>query len=427
MKFPLPANMKSFFKLGGNHIFVANVFSKLLSFTCSVAAIRLLTTESYGAITYALSLILFLRPFMGGGAHFGILRFGPLQKDNSYKNFLYKATLLRGSLFNTIILTIPVLLLLLPIFDIEESRIYTVILGLHLLFLFPLEMIKSHFRVLMKNRTYAYIDVVYYTVQLMLILSLVPLFRGWGYIAALIFSPLVIFILYTSLFTSNKNFIITAYQIDNREFWSYSTKVSFGSSAGQLLYVLDFFLIGLILSNSQELAGYRSATIIPMSLLFIPLSYITTYYVTISAKSKDRAFLQKFVSTYWKIFIPVTLAVVSLLFLEALFIMRLFFGEEYEGFYMAFRILAVGIGGAFLFRIPFGNLLMGVGLAGKNLQVSIFTLVINLLLNLLLIPEFGINGAAWATTASIWFSGFLALLYYKLYLNRLPNDRNTHH
>jgi len=419
------SSIQDFQKLGGNHILFANVASKLLSFASSVAAIRLLTAEGYGAITYGLSIFLFLRPFMGGGAHFGILRFGPLQESTSAKKSLYKYSLGKGSLFNVILVILLLVIIQLPIFKIEESRIYTLVLGSQLFTLFPFELIKSHYRVLMKNRTYAYVDVIFYGFQLLLIFSLTPFFNEWGYILAICASPLITFIIYSLLLSSSKNESPNIQKTENKGLWNYSIKVSFSSSASQLLFILDFFLIGLLLTNPTQLAGYRSATIIPLSLLFIPTAYITTYYVSISSNFEDRSFLNKFIANYWKIIIPLTVLITMSLWFFSSSLLELFFGKEYKGFYHVFRILAIGMAGAFIFRIPFGNLLMGVGKAGKNLLVSLTTLALNLILNLLLVPKYGIIGAAWATSVSLWFSGLIALFLFIIYLKTLHYDRST--
>ncbi len=420
MDFKQIKGIGSFLKWGGGHIFFANIVSKLLSFSCSVAAIRLLTADSYGVITYALSVVLFLVPFMGGGSHFGILRFGPLQKSKSMKEKLYKMSLQKGSFFNILLFLILLTLAFLPLFDIEKTRTFILILSLQIFILFPFELIKSHFRILMKNRTYAYIDVVFYSFQIFLVFTLTPFYNEWGYIAALTLSPLITFIIYSFLNISNKTIDDCNQSIIEEGFWNYSLKASFGSSISRLLYVLDFFIIGLLISDPTQIAGYRSATIIPLSLSFVPHAYVTAHYIIISSKYQNKIYLKSFISDYWKIFIPLTIITIISLWFFASFIMSFFWGREYENFYPVFKILIIGIGGTFLFRLPFGNLLMGIGLSGKNLLVSIFTLVLNLMLNLLLIPKFGIIGAAWATTSSIWFSGLLAWLFFKSYVTRVP-------
>ena len=88
----------------------------------------------------------------------------------------------------------------------------------------------------------------------------------------------------------------------------------------------------------------------------------------------------------------------------------------------------VGICGIYIFRGLFGNLLSSIGKAHVNYYITSVALIINLISNYFLIPEYGIKGAAITTSFLMWFTGILSfilfwILYKKLLLKKLKKKR----
>ena len=52
----------------------------------------------------------------------------------------------------------------------------------------------------------------------------------------------------------------------------------------QLLYLLDIFLLGVILSDEQIIASYKVATVIPTAMVFIPTAIVTYIYPYFASK-----------------------------------------------------------------------------------------------------------------------------------------------
>ena len=93
-----------------------------------------------------------------------------------------------------------------------------------------------------------------------------------------------------------------------------------------------------------------------------------------------------------------------------------------------FFILMIGICGIYIFRGLFGNLLSSIGKAHVNYYIASVALIINLISNYFLIPEYGIKGAAITTSFLMWFTGILSfilfwILYKKLLLKKLKKKR----
>lgn len=415
----LKHTIQEFTQMGGNYIFSGSFLNKVLSFASSIIAIRLLSQEMFGELTYAYSIIQFFIPFIGLGVHFGLVRFSPLLNSEATQNGLYKQGIATGSVINIVLFAILMVIGFTHILPADANPYFLWIIGIQIFTLFPFEMSKSHYRVQLRNKLFASMDLSYQLCLNLLFLLLIPFIGGYGYAIALGFTPLIAFFIGKAL---KKGADVPTEKINwPTKFWSYSIKSSFNSSASQLLFYMDLFLLGFLLQNELITGGYRTASILPHALSFVPVAFVTTHYVHIAKNHQSATYLKSFLKKYFFLFIPLAFVSGLALYFLAPFILNILFGQEYAGYYPVLQILSLGLVGTFCLRIPFGNLLAGVGLATQNLITSLITLSINLILNMVLIPRFGIYGAAWATTISLWTSGGVALLFFTYYLNKIQH------
>ena len=94
------------------------------------------------------------------------------------------------------------------------------------------------------------------------------------------------------------------------------------------------------------------------------------------------------------------------------FIINILFGNEYAQSVLLLRVLLIGTISVFLLRNPLGFILNAVGQAKINVKVSYIMLVINLLMSLSLTYKFGLIGAAYATSLTLFLGGFLTLYHF---------------
>ena len=88
------------------------------------------------------------------------------------------------------------------------------------------------------------------------------------------------------------------------------------------------------------------------------------------------------------------------------------FGEEFKSGITAFRLLCIGN----LFNSLSGSVGYFMQMTGSQYafqNIVIFTTIIGILLNLYLIPKFGINGAAVSTGAGLIFWNLFCVIYTK--------------
>jgi len=176
--------------------------------------------------------------------------------------------------------------------------------------------------------------------------------------------------------------------------------------------------IGFIIQDPNDVAIYKVASLIPFALLFIPAGVIKTDLVKITQNYQNKDFLKNYVSNYMKLFFFISIAISLTLYFSSSFIMS-FFGAEYIKGTNLIPVFAIGIVGAFLFRNPFGNIITCVGWAKTNTIISIVTLALDIILNIIFIQQYGIIGAAYTTTILLWLSGAASYIAFKKYITTL--------
>ena len=203
-----------------------------------------------------------------------------------------------------------------------------------------------------------------------------------------------------------------------KSLWSYGFFTSLGGLTSQLIFSIDILTIGYLMHDPKDIAYYKTASIIPFALLFIPAGVMKIDLVKLTQNYKNKAYLKKYVANYMKIFTLISIVLASLLTLFSEQLMSLF-GAEYVQAADLIPVFGIGIIGAFVFRGLFGNLLDAIGWAKTSASISICILIIDVILNYFLIEKYGIIGAAYSTSLLLWIAGIVAYVAFRKHLSQL--------
>jgi O-antigen/teichoic acid export membrane protein len=411
--------IKDFRNRKGGYIFSAIILSKLLGFILSVYIINYISTEEFGLISYAYNIISFIAPFTGFGIYQSLSRFGPLQDSQRKKNQLFKFIFKRGIIASVFLVAIVILLSRFITQSIPESQEYLNIISFFIISHFILETVKIYYRVYGINKLFAYLEISHSVLLVILGLGLSYFWGGYGYVLALVISPLII-----ALYVIFKNNIFRKTEKENytkaykKSLWIYGLYTSLGGLTSQLIFSIDILTIGFLIKEPTSVALYKAASLIPFSLLFIPAGVMKTDLVKITQNYQNKTFLKNYVSNYLKIFFIISLITFIALYFLSSFIMGLF-GDEYVVAQDLIPVFGIGLVGAFLFRNPFGNIITCVGWAKTNTVISIITLALDIVLNIFLVEEYGIIGAAYSTALLLWIAGIASYIAFLNYLKTL--------
>lgn len=229
------------------------------------------------------------------------------------------------------------------------------------------------------------------------------------------------FFLYRLSPTTN---LLSVSGLEQRDWLRSIIPFAFVSGAQLLLKNTDLFMLG-IMKGMDEVAWYRVSVQISLLMAFglevitlVVAPYFVRFYKRGDKKNLKRTFIASVLASISVAF-PVFL--VFVFFGEGL--IELAFGKEYIDSYYPLMILAVGQ----LFNVvvgPAGYLLSMAGFEKDTAKVMVWASILNILFNLLLIPQIGMIGAAASSAIclAIWNIWVVVVLRKRVGISPLGND-----
>lgn len=397
------------------HIFGANVINKFVSFFTNIAIVWFLSKESYGIFSYANSVYSIALLFTGFGLLTGMFQYCLENRSDAEKRAIYKYVFLRGLSVDCVLVIGMMAIGFFATLPIEQAGLYVAMFSPMLLFDYVFQYISTTLRIMLDNRRFAYL-------QSTNTIAYFILGCGGAYVGGIAGTILGRYLAYVVSVAMGIVFLrSTGFSVLNRGslskgtktgLWKFSLPTQASSAINQLTYLLDVLLVGVFIVNASSVASYKVATILPEGLLFIPSSVIIfamPYFVKHNNdkewfKAKTRLFLGSSAGLY------ASIAIILVLLAPA--IVLLLWGDQYADAIPAFRFLSA----SFFFsaiRTTCTNLLCTVRAVKENFIISICSLGVNVVLCLILIPRFGIEGAAVAPLTVSIIAAVIALLLLK--------------
>ena len=187
----------------------------------------------------------------------------------------------------------------------------------------------------------------------------------------------------------------------NQAVLSYGWKAHLSNVITFINYRADIFLVNFFLSPAA--AGIYVIAVQISEKLWMPSQAVSTVILPrLSAMNNNSRERQRLANRGFTLVASVTVIISSVAALALYFFIGPIFGEEYKAAFPAFLCLLPGVvlwAGA---RVQ-SNCIAAAGKPEWNMYASVGVLIINISLNIFLIPKYGIVGAALATTCSYVF------------------------
>jgi len=400
-------------------VFSATVISRLLSFLASWVALQLIPNKELGIVIYAFQIVSFIIPIAGFGLHQGLIRYGAQLKSNEEKNNLFIYAFKKGILVSLILIAIVIIAAFIIDFKFIKTRFYIVLLSSAVITHYIFELVKIQYRLHKNNKLYAYAELTYNILLVILVFALSYYFQELGYAISLIVVPLITTLIFISKLNINWSKYVKLSNIDF-SFWKYGFFASLSNVTSQLLIAVDIILIGNIL-NMELVTAFKYISVIPYSLLFLSQVVIITDFVDFTEKINDRPYIKKYIKNYVQLFLIISLACILFIYLFGSKILSIF-DTDYTNYNSSLMVLTIGISGILILRGIFGNLLSSIGKAHINFVITSIAVVLNILLNYNLIPKYGIFGAATTSAILMWFTGILSMLFFFYYFKKMVSE-----
>lgn len=208
-----------------------------------------------------------------------------------------------------------------------------------------------------------------------------------------------------------------------KELFSYSWPIMFFGIISVFLSWIDSFTIGYF--KGIPAVGFYNAVVPIAALLYIaPTLFIQLFapLITKEYARKKIAVIKELSQQVgkWIFVLNLPLFIIIILFPGA--VINLLFGSEYILAENSLRFLSIGIFISSFFTIS-NNLIFTIGKSKLILIDMIIVAIMNLVLNIILVPKYGIDGAAFSTMLSSIALSLMFLFQAKYYLSIIPLRR----
>jgi len=404
-----------FVKKAAIYTFMGIIFSKLFSYVFRLIVSRL-GAEEYGTFSLGFAIYGFAIIFSMLGLHDGVLRYIP------YFQFKGKRQEEKGTIKTAILGVLAcsgIVSLLMFTFAglfakffgnpglILVIRTFSIALPFMAMSLVLIAALRSNKRVKEAVMAQYYADGF---TKIMFAAILIYLGFGiFGAVSGFIFSSIIVLIIAYSFLRKQGKIFEGIFVF--KQLLSYSVPLMFSGFLYFIIYYTDTLMLGYF-KDTTQVGIYNIALptagllfIMPEAIhaLFVPL--MTKYYVT----GKKKKFESMYRKSFWFNFILNLPVFIALLFFSKQ-IIQILFGEEYILGSAALSILAIG----YFFRltfIPNSKLLEVFKKQNVILYITIIASIMNIILNYLLIPGYGMIGGAIATSTTYIFIGIATYVF----------------
>jgi O-antigen/teichoic acid export membrane protein len=403
--------IKEFKERGGLWFLSSNIFDKIVRFSLTFFLIYALSKEDNGIWAAAFAMANILIPIKSLGLESGILQYGvELNKENKIR--LFKDIYLKGLLIS---LGFATLLFIYTFFlpdSFSSSQIILYVLCFWIPAQYSFEMTLNIFRIIKDHKSFAKAQAVYNVLFIVFIILGFYFFHILGIALAFLLTSLLSFLWFSKVFLNAKKFDWKQVNYSWKSLLSYGFKISLSNSASLLLFYLDVLLIQYLLPQPEQLAEYRTATVIPSNLPIIASIFINNDYVHLVEEKLNKPYIKKYIFNYLKVFSLYALLVFSVFyFLSDYWWQEWLFNGKYAQSESITNILLFGTIAIILLRIPAGNILSAIGLAHINTIIAYAILAVNIILSNLLFSQIGLEGIAYGTVISLLLSGIIGFYY----------------
>lgn len=385
-------------------LMLGRVGSLFIKMVISFAVTNYLGKGQNGILNYANSFVIMFMAVAGLGLDSFIVR--ELVREPQRRDEILGTSLVLKVIASIGI--IPVIVLGYLVFPDEHTPVkYVMILSFTGLFQ-AFNIIDAYFQAQVRAKFIMYVNIAGNLISALVKFALILLELPLEYfVGALLFDAFLLAAGYLLIYRS-QNYRIRNWTFSSalaRALLSKSWPLMFAAVLVTIYMKIDQVMIGRILGT--EALGIYS-TVVPLSEVwyFIPMSIVGSVFPAIinaRAESMDR--YQRRLQNLYDLMVGISLTIAIFMTFASGFIYDLVYKPEFAS---GAPVLSLHVwAGIFVFLgVASGQYLINEGLTQLSLFRTAVGALVNILLNLVLLPKFGIIGAAWATLTAYAFATF---------------------
>ena len=398
----IPKKLKWLYDAGMLHILSSSFFNKACTFVGNVFVVRILTKAEYGTFGYADSIMAFIINFAGLGMTSGVLQFCSEQRDEREK-LAYAKFGLNFGVLSSFILSVGCLVYgAFGSFSIHGSKLVFMVYSFYPVTYFLFSYYSVVFRYRKENKKYAFLTNINAVIYAVVEIIASYFVNEFGMVVALYLSTIIASMVGMRYMKKNMN--PGEFRLNREQklgIIRYSSYSFLSYAMTNLLLVLDIFLIGTLIADPATLAVYKIAVTIPLTMMIVPNSIVVFVYPYFAEHQKEYDWLKANFKKLIGNSIMVNFLISGSLVIFAPFIISTIWGQAYMDAVTPFRILSLNYFVQGTFRFTTINIMNALNRVEVVLIANIAAVVIDLGLDLWLIPRYGMIGAAVATLSTV--------------------------
>lgn len=406
----IPKKLKWLYDAGMLHILSSSFFNKACTFVGNVFVVRILTKAEYGTFGYADSIMAFIINFAGLGMTSGVLQFCSEQRDEREK-LAYAKFGLNFGVLSSFVLSVGCLVYgAFGSFSIHGSKLVFMVYSFYPVTYFLFSYYSVVFRYRKENKKYAFLTNINAVIYAVVEIIASYFVNEFGMVVALYLSTIIASMVGMRYMKKNMN--PGEYRLNREQklgIIRYSSYSFLSYAMTNLLLVLDIFLIGTLIADPATLAVYKIAVTIPLTMMIVPNSIVVFVYPYFAEHQKEYDWLKANFKKLIGNSIMVNFLISGSLVIFAPFIISTIWGQAYMDAVTPFRILSLNYFVQGTFRFTTINIMNALNRVEVVLIANIAAVVIDLGLDLWLIPRYGMIGAAVATLSTVTITTLILL------------------
>lgn len=391
-------------------LFADKVLRMGLAFVVTIWLARYLGPEQFGLLNFAMAFVALFGAIATVGLNSVVVRdlVKFPEKTSSILSTSISLQILGG------LITFSLIVLAIHFLKQEDAlaRAIAIILGLSMVVKFS-ETIKYWYESQVQSKFVVWAEsavlVLFAAIKILLILQQAPLISfAWAIFAETVVLAIALIILYSIQSKTSKIWQPQLCQAKTllRESWPLIL-----SGLSVMVYMrIDQVMLGQMLNN-EAVGIYSAAVKISEMWYFVPIAIVASVYpAIISSKEKSESLYQQRMQNLYDLMVYISVFVALIVTFSADWIVISLFGDAYSesGFVLAVHIwiglfVSLGVASSKWFLLE--------NLSKLIFYRTLYGALLNVLLNLVLIPSFGIKGCLIATLisysfAALWFDAF---------------------
>lgn len=401
--------MKSF-KRNLSWIFIGNVIHSIFAFLLNIIVARLLSKDDYGIINYVASWISFFNAFAVLGISSVINKY---YTENEKESNEYMCTSIFMRIISSIISSILICILIFFI-DYNDKKILLVTFIQSFTFISSVGDVYIHwFRYKREANKVAVLRLISLLISAIVkLLALIVLKNLYVYVAGIVLETLCFSILLFIEYKKNYNFEIRISKRKAEKLLKSSYPFIIASIMTTIYAYTDKIMLQKMMGN-EEVATYSVSVTIAGIIATIASALIEGYRVEIfDSKNKDEILYKRRLRQIYCILFWMCIIYGLFIVFFGKYLLQILYGQKYLSALSSLSVIVWYT--AFSYFGSVNNIYMVAEEKQKWVQVNtLIGSICNIILNLILIPKFGITGAALASLITQFVANFIMLYIIK--------------